>query len=128
MYTLITIFYVSILAMLAMVLFKRREVMTGEASVVSRIGAGTDHVFSAVFVFCRKYLAYANRRNLVLVMHWLAFHILKFVRGIYVELKAQTLAHPTGKRLIDAVRGRGDVKSTGASFYLRRISADQSIK
>ncbi len=125
---MITIFYVSILAMLAMVLLKRHEVMTGKESIVSRVGADSDHVFTAVFSTVKQGAAYVNRRNFILLMHVVAFHLLRAVRSVYVELKAQTLATQTGKRLIDAVRGRGDIKSTGASFYLRRISAEQSAK
>jgi hypothetical protein len=128
MYTLIAIFYISLLGMTAMVLFKRREVTTGQASFVSRAGAGIDHIFHAVFSNVRRGMSYMNRKNFFLVMHWIAFHVLKFVRGIYVEAKSKTLAHPTGKKLIDAVRGRGEVRDHGASFYLRRISADHGVK
>lgn len=128
MYTLIAIFYASILGMTAMILFKRREVMTGQASVVSRVGSGMDHIFQAVFSTVRRGASYVNRRNFVLIAHWVAFHVLRAVRTVYVEVKSQTLANPHGKRLIDAVRGRGEIKANGASFYLRRISADHPVK
>ena len=128
MYTLISIFYISLLGMTAMLLFKRREVVTGRASLVSRAGANVDHIFHAVFATVRRGMSYMNRKNLVLFMHWIAFHVLKFARGIYIDLKAKTLAHPSGKKLIDAVRGRGEVRDHGASFYLRRISADHPVK
>src|SRR4051812_34696406 len=110
MYTLIAIFYISLLGMTAMVLFKRREVVTGHASLVSRAGAGVDHIFHAVFGNVRRGLSYVNRKNFFLLMHWIAFHVLKAVRSVYVEAKAKTLAHPSGKKLIDAVRGRGEVR------------------
>lgn len=128
MYTLISIFYISLLGMTAMVLFKRREVLTGQASVVSRVGAGSDHIFHAIFAAVRKALGYLNRRTAVALMHWLAYQILLRARKVYVEAKARTLAHPSGKKILDAVRGRGEVRDHGASFYLRRISAEHPVK
>lgn len=128
MYALISIFYVSILGMAAMVLFKRREVLTGRQSVVSRVGAGSDHIFQAVFSAVRRGSSYMNRRTFNLLAHWIAYHILLRVRHVYVEIKAQVLATPQGRKLIDAVRGRGEVKDHGASFFLRRISADHPVK
>lgn len=128
MYTLISIFYISLLAMAAMLLMKRREVVSGRESWVSRAGSGSDHVFQAAYSAVRTWLSYINKKTFVAVMHWLAFHILKAVRSVYVDVKARALAHPTGKKLIDAVRGRGEVKDHGASFYLRRISADHPVK
>ena len=114
--------------MAVMLMFKRREIMTGKQSVVSQVGAGSDHVFQAVFGTVRQGLSYVNRRTFIMIAHWIAYHVLKGVRHVYVEIKSQTLANPHGKRLIDAVRGRGEVKAHGASFYLRRISADHLVK
>jgi hypothetical protein len=54
--------------------------------------------------------------------------VLKYVRGWYVELKHKFISTPQGKRMMDAVRGRGQVKDHGASFYLRRISAEEGRK
>jgi len=44
---------------------------------------------------------------------------------VYVELKHLFMQNPHGKRMIDAVRGRGEVKHHGASFYLKMISHDK---
>ncbi len=128
MYILISIFYISILGMAAMILLKRREVVTGRQSVVSRVGAGSDHIFQAVFSGARKALSYCNRRTFTALAHWVAYHVLFYVRKIYVEIKDQFIATPHGKKLIDAVRGRGEIKDHGASFFLRRISADHPVK
>jgi len=125
MYTLIIIFYVSLVAMVAMLLLKRREVLTGRPSIVSKIGAGTDHIFQASFAAVGHGLSYFNRHTFKALAQIAAFHALKFVRRIYVEIKDRFISHPQGKKLIDAVRGRGEVSDTGASFYLRRIAADQ---
>jgi len=128
MYTVISIFYISLLGMVALILFKRREVLSGRESIVSHVGAGTDHLFQAVFVTVRKGLSYVNRRTFAALAQWIAYHVLFHTRRVYVEVKSQALANPHGKRLIDAVRGRGEVKDHGASFYLRRISADHPVK
>ena len=123
MYTLIIIFYVSLVAMVAMLLLKRREVAGGAPSTVSRIGAGTDHVFQRVFSAVGNALSYFNRHTFKFLAQLVAFQILKTVRTIYVEIKDRFISHPQGKKLIDAVRGKGEVSDHGASFYLRRIAS-----
>jgi len=128
MYTLILIFYISTFCVVAMIMLKRREIATGRRNIVSRVGAGSDHIFHAFFAIVKRGYGYLNSRTFILAIHWAAFHVLKLVRHIYVEIKSQTLANPHGKKLIDAVRGRGEVKPNGASFYLRRISSDHSLK
>ena len=124
MYTLITIFYISLLAMIAMVAFKRHEVRTGVPSLVSKIGAGSDHVFQSVYSAIRHVLSYVNRRTFVALVQWLAFHVLKFFRTLYVEIKHRFISTHHGKKLIDAVRGRGELSDHGASFFLRNIAAE----
>jgi hypothetical protein len=124
LYTLITIFYASLLAITAMLLLKRHEVKTGKESIVSRIGSGTDHVFQAMFSSVSKGFSYINRHTFIALAHLIAFHILKNVRKVYIELKHRFISNPQGKKLIDAVRGRGEVTDHGASFYLRRISPE----
>ena len=128
MYTLITLFYLSLIGITGMLLLKRHEARTGKPTIVSRLGRGTDHVFHAAFDGVRKGASYLNRKTMIAFMHWVAYHILVRVRKIYVEMKSQALASPHGKKLIDAVRGKGEVKDHGASFYLRRISSDQASK
>ena len=126
MYTSIIIFYISLLSMVDMVLLKRREVLTGQPSLVSRIGAGSDHIFQAVYAAVRHGLSLVNRRTLFALAQWLAFHVLRSVRKVYVELKARFISNPHGKRLIDAVRGRGEISNHGASFFLRHIATRDS--
>jgi hypothetical protein len=123
MYTLISLFYVALIGMLGMVVLKRHEAKTGKATIVSRLGRGTDHVFHAIFDSVGRVISYINRHTFIALTQWAAFHILIRVRKVYVELKHMTLSNPHGKKVIDAVRGRGEVKDHGASFYLRRISA-----
>ncbi|MEN9912745.1 MAG: hypothetical protein RLY66_153 [Candidatus Parcubacteria bacterium] len=122
MYTLISIFYVSLIGIILMLLLKRREVKTGHPSLISRLGRGTDTFFQVIFSATRKFVSYINRHTFIALGHWIAFHILVHVRKIYVEIKSWFLANPHGKHIMDAIRGRGEIKKEGASFYLRRIS------
>ena len=105
-----------------MILLKRHEVKTGIPSLVSRLGKGSDQFFHAVWASILKFISYFNRRTFVLIAQWIAYHVLFHTRKVYVEVKHRALSNPHGKKLIDAVRGKGEVKSHGASFYLRRIS------
>jgi len=122
MYFLITIFYISLISIVVMLLLKRHEVKSGRPTIVSRMGSGTDHVFQAMFTKVRTYISYINRHTFIAATQWVAFHILKNIRNIYVEIKHRFISTPHGKKMMDAVRGRGEVKNHGASFYLRRIS------
>ena len=122
MYALITIFYVSLLVMVLMIGLKSREARTGKRTIVSRMGQGTDHFFVSIYLSVKKLISYWNRRTAVALAHWFAYHILFRIRKIYVELKHRALMNPHGRRLINAVRGRGEVRREGASFCLRRIA------
>lgn len=122
MYTLITIFYISLIGMIALILLKRHEVKTGKQSIVSRFGQGSDHIFHALFGAVSRGISYINKHTFIAVAQWMTFHVLVRVRKVYVEIKHRALANPHGKRMIDAVRGRGEVRDHGASFYLRKIA------
>jgi hypothetical protein len=112
--------------MAAMILLKRHEVKTGKPSLISRIGSGTDHVFQAVFSAVGSALSYINKHTFTAIAHVVAFYILKHIRMVYVEVKHRFITNPQGKKLIDAVRGRGEVSDHGASFYLRRIAPEDN--
>ncbi len=123
MYTLIAIFYASLAGSIAMIFFKHREGKTGNATLVSRWGKGIDHVFHDLFARVRRGISYMNRRTLIIIGQLVAFHVLLRMRNVYVDIKHRTLANPHGRKVLDAVRGRGEVKKHGASLYLRRISS-----
>ena len=122
MYTIIGIFYFSLVIMLLMIVLKRGEVKSGHPSIVSRLGRGSDQFFHQIFSAVSTALSYINKHTLVALGHWMVFHVLVHIRRVYVEIKAMFLATPQGKKMLDAVRCRGEVKNHGASFYLRRIS------
>ena len=122
MYALISIFYVALLGIILMVLLKRHEIRSGKPTIVSRLGKGSDQIFHAIFAAVGRFLSYFNRRTAIVVAQAAAFHVLVPIRRVYVELKHRFISNPHGKKVIDAVRGRGEVSDHGASFYLRRIA------
>ena len=122
MYTLIGIFYGSLLGIVLMLLLKRHEVNTGRQSVVSKLGSGTDHIFGWFFSSIRQGASYINKHTFIALAQWLAFHALRPIRNIYIELKDLALKNQHSKKVIDMVRGKGEVSNQGASFYLRQIS------
>ena len=128
MYTLIALFYAALVAMAVMVVSKRHEVKTGKPSVLSRLGRGSDHFFQVIFTAVGQTISYINKHTFIALAQWLAIHVLKYVRGWYVELKHKFISTPQGKKMMDAVRGRGQVKDHGASFYLRRIGESDARK
>ena len=127
MYTLITIFYLSLIGIISMVLFKHHEIKTGKPSLPSRLGKGADHIFQTIFGSVKKSISYINKHTFIAVAQWMTYHVLVRIRKVYVEIKHHALANPHGKRMIDAVRGRGEVKDHGASFYLRKIAEKNKI-
>ena len=122
MYTTIVLFYISLAFIFLMILFKHREVKSGHPTVISKLGSGSDHIFHDIFRTAKKGLSYPNRHTFVAIGHWMVFHILVRIRKVYVEIKALFLALPQGRKMLDAVRGRGEVSNHGVSFYLRRIA------
>lgn len=113
----------SLLGIITMPFLKSREVKTGRTTLLSRLGRGTDHIFHNIFSTAGRVISYVNRHTFIVIGQLVAFHILLRIRGVYVEIKHRTLANPHGRKILDAVRGRGEVKKHGASLYLRRISS-----
>jgi hypothetical protein len=107
--------------MILMIVLKRSELKSGQPSPVSRLGRRADLTISSTYNSLRQVVNFFNRHTFIALAQWLAFHVLLRVRNVYVEIKHQALQNPHGKKLIDAVRGRGTVTGHGASFYLRRI-------
>jgi len=121
MYTTISIFYVSLIGIITMIQLKRREIESQRPSVTSKLGRTADSFFMSVWDTVRRWISYMNKKTFFVMAQWLAFHILLRVRRVYVEIKHRTLANPHGRHLMNAVRGRGEIRHHGASFYLRRI-------
>ncbi len=124
MYTTITIFYIALAGMIGMILLKRREVLSGHQSLVSKLGQGSDHIFAAFFRGVRQGISYINKHTFIALAQWIAFHLLVHIRTLYVEIKHQWLKNTHTRKVLDMVRGKGEVRNHGVSFYLRRISGE----
>ena len=122
MYILISIFYISLIGIISMILIKRAEMKNGELSLADKIESSVEVALSNIYTKIVAYSKLLNRQTFVALVQFLTFHVLLRIRNIYVNIKHRTLQNPHGKRMIDAVRGRGEIKNHGASFYLRRIS------
>lgn len=122
MYILISIFYISLIGIIAMIFIKRAEMKNGELSLADKIESSVEVALSNIYAKIVAYSKLLNRQTFVALVQFLTFHVLLRIRNIYVNIKHRTLQNPHGKRMIDAVRGRGEIKNHGASFYLRRIS------
>jgi hypothetical protein len=122
MYTTIGMFYGSLILMALMVMLKAREVRTGHPTVTSKIFSGSDHFFSAIFTKFRTVISYANKHTFIAFVQWIAYHILRHIRTWYIELRERAHEYPHTRKVIDAVRGRGEVTKHGSSVYLKRIS------
>ena len=105
-----------------MLLLKRYESKSGKPTIISRLGRRSDNFFHIIFSSINALFSYINKHTAIAFGHWVAFHILVHIRRVYVEIKARFISHPQGKKMIDAVRGRGNVSKEGASFFLRRIA------
>lgn len=126
MYTFIIIFYVSLLAIVAMIVLKRREIVALKNNPISKISARADSFLDKNYSAIRKFISYLNKHTFIAITQWIVYHILLHIRKGYVEIKHQALQNPHTRNMIYAVRGKGEVKKHGASFYLRRIGENRS--
>jgi hypothetical protein len=100
---------------------KHVEISAGKQSIIAKIGSDIDHIFEKIEFIARDILKKINRKSFIVLLQWIGFYLLYPVRKIYVELKHRALINPHSKKVIDAVRGRGEIRKVGVSAYLRRI-------
>jgi hypothetical protein len=118
-----TSFTISFVAILGMLLMKAREIKNQKKYFVSKIAVKTDNFFSEIFTNIKKLLSYINRHAFISLIQWFAYLVLSRARKVYIWAYNKAHEHPHSKKVIDMVRGKGDIsKAGGASFYLKRIS------
>lgn len=101
------------------------ETKKGKKYFFSRLAEKTDHLFQKVYTAIKDTVAYINKHNLIALIQIIAYHILSWIRKAYLRIHEKAHAHPHSKKVIDMVKGKGEVhKSGGASFYLKRISEE----
>lgn len=118
-------FYISILAIIGMISFKGLELRSGKKSWISRLSENTNHIVQDYYYKTRKFISYINRKSAVAFLQWIAYHILTWARNAYIWAYHKARAHAPSKKVIDMVRGRGEVnRNGGSSFYLKSISKE----
>lgn len=121
MITFIVIFYISLIAIALMIYMKHVEISAGKQSLIAKIGSDIDHIFEKFEYIIRDLKKKINRRSMIVILQWIGFYLLYPLRKIYVEMKHRALNNPHSKKVIDAVRGKGEIRKVGVSAYLRRI-------
>jgi hypothetical protein len=125
LYAAIT-FFISLLGIIGMIFLKARRLKNDTRSVFSFVSARVDHRFRAIFAEVKTFVSYFNRKSAVALVQWIAYHILSWARKAYIWCYDKAHAHPHSKKVIDMVKGRGDVSNVGgASFYLKRIAPEE---
>src|SRR3989344_9353131 len=123
--TLSISFYATFLIMLSMVGFKAMEMHSGRKSFISKLSDNTNHIVHNAYDRIIKSISYINRKSAIALIEWIACHILSGARKVYIWAYNKAHAHPPSKRVIDMVRGKGEVnRNGGSSIFLKKISED----
>ncbi len=110
-----------------MFVFKYYELKSGKQSFITKISSKTNHISHNIFVNTKKFISYFNRKTALALIQWIAYHILSWVREMYIKLRRLAHMHPPSKKVLDMVRGKGEIdKNKGSSIYLKMISSDES--
>lgn len=119
------IFFLSFAVIIAMIFFKALEIKKGKVSPFVAVTKKVDPLVRREYHRARSFISYFNRRSAVALIQWIAYHVLSWARSCYIWMHRKAHAHPPSKKVIDMVRGRGDVDGVGgASFYLKKISEE----
>ncbi len=106
-----------------MIGFKAMELRSGKKSWISRLADKTNHIVHDYISNVKRYISYINRRSALALVQWIAYHILTWARNAYIWAYKKAHAHAPSKKVIDMVRGKGEVnRNGGSSFYLKSIS------
>ncbi len=116
-------FYISFAGILGMLGFKAMEIRSGKKSWISHLADNTNHLVHDAYHDIRKFFSYFNRKSALALVQWIAYHILSWARATYIWAYKKAHAHAPSKKVIDMVRGRGEVnKNGGASFYWKKLT------
>ena len=111
-----------------MLWFKAMELRSGKTNWVLKAVNIMNHKVHDGYVWIKEKIAMINKRTAIVLIQWIAYHILSWARELYIWAHKRAHAHPHSKRVIDMVRGRGEVKKNGGvSFYLRSIGEGNDI-
>lgn len=123
--TPIILFYLSFMGIIGLFTTKALEMRSGKRSWISRFADRTNHIVHDYYAHFKTFVSYINRRTALALVQWIAYHILTYARNSYIWAYKKAYAHTPSKKVIDMVRGKGDIKrNTGSSFYLKSISGN----
>ncbi len=89
----------------------------------------SDRIIEEAYARVMKFISYFNKRSAIALVQWIAYHVLSWARSAYIWLHRKAHAHPPSKKVIDMVRGRGEIdRNGGASFYLKKIGEEGIAK
>ncbi len=109
-----------------MISIKVYEIRSGKKSIISKVSDNTNHIVHNFFNATKKFISYFNRKTALALLQWIAYHILSWVRKTYIRLRNMAHMHPPSKKVLDMVRGKGDInKNGGSSIYLKMISENR---
>ncbi len=118
-------FYISFIGIIGMISFKARELKTGKKSFISRLSGYTNHIIHDYYARLVGVLKYINRRSALAFVQWIAYHVLTWARNLYIWAYKKAHAHAPSKKVIDMVRGKGEInRNAGSSFYLKSITGN----
>jgi hypothetical protein len=121
--TSIISFYISLLGIMGMITFKARELKSGKRSFISKLSDRTNHIVHDYYDKVVTLIKFINRRSALAFVQWIAYHVLTWARNLYIWAYKKAHAHAPSKKVIDMVRGKGEVnRNSGSSFYLKSIS------
>lgn len=119
-------FYISFIGIIGMIGIKSRELKSGRKSFISRLSDHTNHIVHDYYARIVVFIKYINRRSALALIQWIAYHVLTWARNLYIWAYRKAHAHAPSKKVIDMVRGKGEIKrNTGSSFYLKSISGNE---
>jgi hypothetical protein len=119
------IFYTAIFGLVLMVYLKARRLKLDMRSRWSHLSERVDGKIRRGFAQVMTFLSYFNRKSAAALLEWSAYHALSRIRKAYLWIHQKAHAHPKSKKIIDMVRGKGEVENMGgASLYLKRISRE----
>ena len=108
-----------------MISLKSFEIRTGKKIwILSKLN-NLNTFIQSISDFIKKVFSFISKRSAIALIQWIAYYILSWVRELYIWAHKKAHSHPPSKKVIDMVRGRGQIKRNGGiSFYLRRISGE----
>ena len=128
MIAIISIFYLSLILIIAMLWMKRLELVSGRKYFLSALADKNDHIFEKLHSDVRTAISYFNKHTFIAFIQWVAAGILSWLRNLYIKLFHLARKYPHSKKVIDMVQGRGEATGIGgASFFLKKISDESNV-